>query len=145
MSELQARQAAIVSELSGIGDWKDRYRKIIEVGRALPAFPEAHRTDENIVKGCQNRVWLHATLEDGRVRFVADSEAQIVRGLVALLVRAYDDATPDEILATPPEFIQALDLGEHLTMNRANGLAAMVKQMKFYAMAFKAILARQTT
>lgn len=136
-------QREIVQEFEQIADWKERYKRIIELGRALPDFPDEHRLDENLVKGCQNRVWLHASLEGDTVRFEADSEAQIVKGLVALLLRVYSGHHPDEIIAAPPEFIQELQLGENLTMNRANGLASMIKQMKMYAMGFKLILARQ--
>ena len=136
-------QREIVQEFEQIADWKERYKRIIELGRALPDFPDEHRLDENLVKGCQNRVWLHASLEGDIVRFEADSEAQIVKGLVALLLRVYSGHPPDEIIAAPPEFIQELKLGENLTMNRANGLASMIKQMKMYAMGFKLILARQ--
>lgn len=136
-------QREIVQEFEQISDWKERYKRIIELGRALPELPDEHRLDENLVKGCQNRVWLHASLEGDIVRFEADSEAQIVKGLVALLLRVYSGHPPDEIIAAPPEFIQELQLGENLTMNRANGLASMIKQMKMYAMGFKLILARQ--
>lgn len=136
---IETVQQELVASFSDLTDWRDRYRRIIEIGRDLPPLDEAHRLDENIVKGCQNRVWLHAELrDDGHVVFHADSEAQIVRGLVAMLVHVYSGHTPDDIIAAPPAFIQELRLSENLTMNRTNGLAAMTKQMKFYALAFKA-------
>lgn len=140
---IETVQQELVASFSDLTDWRDRYRRIIELGRELPELPEAYRLDENIVKGCQNRVWLHAELsEDGLVTFHADSEAQIVRGLVAMLVRVYSGQSPDDIIAAPPTFIQDLRLSENLTMNRTNGLTAMIKQMKFYALAFKAMQGR---
>lgn len=135
-------QDQIVAEFEQFDDWRARYKHIIELGRQLPDFPEEHRLDNNIVKGCQNRVWLHASLDGDKVVFVADSEAQIVRGLVALLLRVYSGHTPDEIMEGDASFIQRVGLGENLTMNRANGLASMIKQMKFYALAFKSLLDR---
>ena len=143
MSDIEQAQREVIEEFSAISDWRTRYQKIIASGRELPALDEAFRTEENIVRGCQNRVWLHAErMDDGRVRFYADSEAMIVRGLVALLVRIYSERTPEEILATEPRFIHELGLGENLTMNRVNGLAAMVTQMKRYAMVFHALSLR---
>lgn len=138
---IQERQAALIERFSAIPTWEDRYREIIQAGRALPAFPEAQRSDKNKVKGCQSQVWMHASFEDGHVRYVADSDAAIVRGLIALLLESYDDHTPDEIIATPPSFIDQLGLGQHLSQSRANGLASMVKQIKLYAFAFKAMAA----
>lgn len=141
--DIMETQREIIAEFERIGDWKERYKHIIELGRQLEPLDDEHRVESNIVKGCQNRVWLHAWLDGDKVRFSADSEAQIVKGLVALLLRVYSGHSPDEIIAAPPEFIQELKLGENLTMNRANGLASMIKQMKMYAMGFKVILARQ--
>lgn len=141
--DIMETQREIIAEFERIGDWKERYKHIIELGRQLDPLDDEHRVESNIVKGCQNRVWLHAWLDGDKVRFSADSEAQIVKGLVALLLRVYSGHSPDEIIAAPPEFIQELKLGENLTMNRANGLASMIKQMKMYAMGFKVILARQ--
>jgi len=140
---IEETQNEIIEQFQAYGDWRERYRHIIALGKDLGEFPEEHRTDDNIVKGCQNRVWLHAELtDDGLVHFEADSEASIVKGLVALLLKIYSNHTPDEIISTPPTFIQELQLGENLTMNRANGLASMIKQMKFYAMGFKVLQAR---
>lgn len=136
---VEEKQNALVEEFTKIQDWRDRYRRIIELGRNLPEFPEEHRVDEHIVKGCQNKVWLHAELdEQGHVVFFADSEAQVVRGLVAILLEIYSGQSPDAIIVTPPTFIQDLNLGENLTMNRASGLSAMIRQMKFYALAYRA-------
>ena len=143
MSTIQDTQQAIIDDFAGIQDWQDRYRKIIQMGKELEPIDDAYKLDENLVKGCQNRVWLHAELnDDGTVTYLADSEAMIVRGFVALLVRSYSGHTPDEILETPPRFIEELQLGDNISLNRANGLASMVKKIKLYAMAFKAMQAR---
>ncbi len=140
---IEEAQQAIIDEFGQLSDWQDRYRKIIKVGRELEDMPEEHKVDSNLVKGCQNRAWLHARLDGDRVIYMADSEAMIVRGFVALLVRAYSNQTPDDIIATPARFIDELQLGDNISLNRANGLASMVKQIKFYALGFKAILDRQ--
>lgn len=133
------RQAEIVAEFAGMTDWKARYRRIIEIGRALPPLPEEFQTENFKVKGCQSQVWLHAKQEEGKVLFAATSDSDIVRGLVALVVKAYSGATPDEVIAQPPSFIDQIGLGESLTQARANGLSAMVKQVKLYAVAFKSL------
>lgn len=137
--DITQRQQAIISEYTAIADWEDRYRRIIEAGRELAAMEEAHKTEKNKVKGCQSTVWLHAALQDGRIALQGDSDAMIVRGLIALLLKVYNGATPAEVLATPPEFINATGLGSHLSQTRANGLAAMVKQIKLYATVFAAM------
>ncbi len=136
---LVSRQQQIVSDFSGLSDWEDRYKKLIELGKALPELPEAKKTEDAKVKGCQSQVWMHARLEDGKVVFEADSDALLVRGLVALLLKVYSRSTPDEILATPPDFVREIGLESKLSPSRANGLFAMIKQMKYYAMAFKAL------
>jgi cysteine desulfuration protein SufE len=133
------RQQEIVNEFNDLASWEDRYRRIIEYGRELAPMNEAHRTDKNKVKGCQSTVWLHAAMENGHVRFQGDSDAMIVRGLMALLLKVYDDAPPAEIVTTPPDFVQATGLASHLSQTRANGLAAMVKQIKLYAAVFQAM------
>jgi len=141
---IEEAQQAIIDEFGQLDDWQDRYRKIIKVGRDLEAMPEEHKVDGNIVKGCQNRVWLHAELgADGKINYMADSEAMIVRGFVALLMRVYSGQSPDDVIATPARFIDELDFGDNISLNRANGLASMVKQIKFYALGYKAILDRQ--
>jgi len=98
---------------------------------------EEFKTEANKVKGCQSQVWLHASVKDGKVYFQADSDASIVKGIVSVLVRIYSDATPDEILATKPEFLDTIGLRQHLSMSRANGLSSMIKQISMYAIAFK--------
>lgn len=137
------RQTEIVAELSSAADWQERYKRIIQLGRELPPFPEEHRTDANKVKGCQSQVWLHATLDDtGRVHFEGDSDAAIVKGLVALVLRAFSGASPQEIITAPTTFVDQLGLSENLSQTRANGLASMLKQIKLYGVAFAAIATR---
>jgi len=131
-------QNQIVDEFNAFTDWDARYKHIIELGKALPDFPEAARTEDNIVKGCQSQVWMLAELsDDGRVVFEADSDAMIVRGLVSLLLRVYSNQPPAVILQTDPEFIDRINMSQHISMQRSNGLFAMIKQMKFYALAFQ--------
>jgi len=131
-------QEEIIEEFEYLGDWTERYKYIADLGRRLPPFPEMERREENKVKGCQSQVWLHAHLENGRVIFDADSDALIVRGLIALALRVYSERTPEEILATPPEFVTRIGMSEHLSTNRANGLQSVIKQIKRYALAFQA-------
>ena len=136
------RQRAIVERFNAIGDWENRYREIIQKGKALPDLPEELRTEENKVKGCQSQVWLHANLDDGTVKFQADSDASIVRGLIALLLEVFDEQPPSEILAADTTFIDDIGLIEHLSQTRSNGLSAMLKQIKYYALAYDAVLKR---
>lgn len=140
--DINTRQQAIIDEFAAMPDWEDRYRRIIEYGRELAAMNPEHQVDKNKVKGCQSTVWLHAALEDGTMALQGDSDAMIVRGLIALLLKVYTGASPAETLATPPDFIQATGLAGHLSQTRANGLAAMVKQIKMYAAVFQAMQAR---
>lgn len=133
------RQKEIVAEFSSLNDWEDRYKKLIELGKALPDLPDGKKQEDFKVKGCQSQVWMHARLDGDRVVFEADSDALLVRGLVALLLRVYSNATPQEILETPPDFVKEIGLESKLSPSRANGLFSMIKQMKFYAMAFQAI------
>lgn len=139
MNDIQQRQQAIIDEFSSMPEWEDRYRRIIEYGRELPAMDPEHQVDKNKVKGCQSTVWLHARFDDGRVKYQGDSDAMIVRGLIALLMKVYDGATPAEIVTTPPNFVESTGLAGHLSQTRANGLAAMIKQIKMYAAVFQAM------
>ena len=138
-NSIESKQQELVAEFQSMTDWKDRYRTIIQMGKALPDFPEEHRIDKNKVKGCQSQVWLHANLEGDRVQFVADSDASIVRGLIAILLRVFSGHTPDEIIEAQPHFINDIGLSENLSQTRANGLQAMLKQIKIYGIAFKAL------
>jgi cysteine desulfuration protein SufE len=120
-------------------DWEDRYRELIHLGKNLPVFPEDKRDDKYKVKGCQSQVWLYPEFKEGKVFFHADSDAVLVKGIVGLLTSVYSDATPDEILQTKPDFLQEVGITEHLSMNRTNGLAAMMKQIQMYAAVFKSM------
>jgi cysteine desulfuration protein SufE len=137
---IQERINALITEFNQFKDWEDRYRHLIDIGKKLPAMDEKNRLESNKVKGCQSQVWLAADLVDDRIVFEADSDASIVKGIVALLVQVYSGSTPDEILTTKPTFLEDLGLREHLSMSRANGLNSMMKQISFYALAFKAKL-----
>jgi cysteine desulfuration protein SufE len=132
---IQAQQE-VVEEFAMFSDWQDRYEHLIELGKDLPVIAPEKKTDENIVRGCQSRVWLDAEEKNGLVHFTADSDAMITKGLVALLVRVLNDRTPQEILDTPLTFIDAIGLREHLSPSRSNGLVAMLDQMKRYALAY---------
>ena len=135
---------ALISDFKRFSDWEERYKHLIDIGKKMPAMDESNRIPENIVKGCQSQVWLHADLNpDGKIYFQADSDATIVKGIVALLVGVYTGSTPDEILTTKPTFLEDIGLREHLSMSRANGLNSMMKQVAFFAMAYKAKLAMQ--
>jgi cysteine desulfuration protein SufE len=136
------KQAAITASFNAIEDWESRYRKIIQLGKAMPDMPEALKTESNKVKGCQSQVWLHAALDDGRIVFQADSDAAIVRGLIGLLLEVYSGQPPAEILAADETFIDEIGLIEHLSQTRSNGLSAMIKQIKYYALAYDALLKR---
>jgi len=135
---IEKAQEEIVEEFDYLGDWTERYKHIADLGRKLPPFPEDQRLDENKVKGCQSQVWLSGHLNGKQIVFDADSDALIVRGLIALALRVYSGRTPEEILDTPPEFINKIGMSEHLSANRANGLQAVIKQIKRYAVAFQA-------
>ena len=132
----EAKQS-IIDEFGLFDGWVDRYEYIVELGRGLDGLDESFRTEQYRVKGCQSQVWFHAREEGGRVVFEADSDAMIVRGLIALLLRVYSGRTPAEILDTPPDFLEAIDLGSHLSGSRANGLASMVKHIQSYARSFE--------
>jgi len=131
------RQQTIIDEFSQIKNWEDRYKKIIQIGKELPKLSDELYDEKFLVKGCQSQVWLHASLDDqGRMELKADSDAMIVKGLVALLLKAYSGLTPKEVLRTPPRFIEALEFTEYLSPSRANGFLSMVKQTMLYAQAF---------
>lgn len=136
MSTIEEAQRSIVEEFSGITEWEERYALIIDIGKKHPDIPDEYKTEQFRVKGCQSTVWLHAKLENGRIVYEATSDAMIVRGLVALLIRVFSGRTPDEILKAKPTFIDDIGLSQNLTQGRANGLASMIEQIKLYAMAF---------
>lgn len=136
--EIQERVKTLVEEFSGFNDWEDRYKHIIAIGKDLTPMDEQYRQDQFKVKGCQSQVWLYPELDGDKIKFHADSDAAIVKGIIALLMRVYSGATPAEILATKPDFLDAIGLREHLSMSRANGLSSMVKQISMYALAMQA-------
>lgn len=138
MSEYNQTQSEIVEEFSVFEDWLDRYNYLIELGNDLPAIDPKYRTNEYLINGCQSKVWLHADLVDGRLQFKADSDAIIVKGIVALLVKLMDNRTPAEILDNELFFIDEIGLSQNLSPTRSNGLLAMVKKMRLYAMAYQA-------
>ena len=137
MKDILDTQQEIVNEFSALTDWTERYKHIIKLGRDLDELEEEHKKEDNLVRGCQSQVWLVTDLDGDKVVYRGDSDAAIVKGLVALMIRFYSGRTPDEILATPPMFIKKIGMEQHLSPTRSNGLASMVKQMKIYAMAYK--------
>ena len=135
---INEQQDAIIDEFADIDDWMDRYAYIIDMGNALEPMPEKYKTPQNLIEGCQSRAWLNAELDsDGKVQFRADSDAIIVKGIISMLVNVLSGHTPQEILDSNLYFIDKIGLAEHLSPTRSNGLAAMVKQMRLYAIAFK--------
>lgn len=131
-------QDEIIDEFMGLDDWMDKYQMLIDLAGELPKLDERYKTEDNLIEGCQSRVWLHADMTDGLVRFEAESDALIVGGIIALLIRVLSGHTPDEILDSQLYFIDRIGLHEHLSPTRSNGLVAMVKQMRIYALAYKA-------
>ena len=132
-------QREIVEEFSGFEDWMDKYAYLIELGNELAPIDPKYKIESNLIRGCQSRVWLHPEYTDGLIRFEAESDALIVKGLVALLLRIYSGRSPGEIISSEPRFIDAIGLRQHLSPTRSNGLLAMVKQMKLYALAYDKI------
>ena len=137
MATINEIQDSIIEEFSDFEDWLDRYQLLIDLGGEQEPLPQEYKTDNNLIEGCQSRVWLQADLIDGKVQFRAESDALIVKGIVSLLIKVYSGHTPDEILSTEPYFVEAIGLKEHLSPTRSNGLVAMIKQMRLYALAFK--------
>ena len=133
MNEVLRAQQELVEEFSFFDNWMDRYQYIIDLGRRLPEFPEAEMTDANRIKGCQSQVWFVASRRDDKLEFRAISDAAIVSGLIALLLRIYSGRRPQEILDTPPEFVAALGLEQHLSPTRSNGLASMLQAIRDFA------------
>lgn len=134
---IEETQQEIIDEFSDIDDWMDRYAYIIDLGNALPPIDEKYKTPSHLIEGCQSRVWLNAEEVAGKVHYTADSDAIIVKGIISLLIKVLNDHTPDEILNADLRFIDEIGLSEHLSPTRSNGLVAMVKQMRMYALALK--------
>ena len=133
-------QDEIIDEFSGFDDWMDKYQLLIDLGNEQEPLDDKYKTEQNLIDGCQSRVWLQADLVDGNIHFNAESDALIVKGIVALLIRVLSDHTPQEILDADLYFIEQIGLKEHLSPTRSNGLLAMVKQIKMYALAFNETL-----
>ena len=134
---IETIQADLVDEFSMFDDWMERYEYLIEIGKSLPIIDSKFKTEDNIIKGCQSKVWLHAKLEDEKVVYSADSDAIITKGIVAVLIRVFSNQSPDTILNTSTDFIDEIGLKEHLSPTRANGLVSMVKKIKMYALAYQ--------
>ena len=128
----------IIMEFSQLDDWLDKYNYIIDLGKSLKKIDENFKTDQYVITGCQSNVWLHADYKDGKILFTADSDAIITKGIVSLLICVLSDHTPDEILNASMEYIDKIGLKDHLSPTRSNGLTSMIKQMKLYAIAYKA-------
>jgi len=131
-------QEGIIDEFAMFDDWMQRYEYIIELGKNLPLIKEEFKTDENIIKGCQSKVWLQGEIKDDKVVFTADSDAILTKGIIAILIRVFSNQSPADILNADMSFIDEIGLKEHLSATRANGLVSMIKQIKMYALAFEA-------
>ncbi len=141
METINELQDEIIEEFNGFDDWMDKYQLLIDLGNEQEELDAAYKTDANLIEGCQSRVWLQADMEDGKIIFRAESDALIVKGIITLLIKVVSGHTPDEILDSELYFIEKIGLKEHLSPTRSNGLLAMVKQMRMYALAFKAKMA----
>jgi cysteine desulfuration protein SufE len=137
MNKINAVQEEIVEEFSLFDDWMQRYEYMIELGKSLPLIDPEYKTEDNIIKGCQSKVWIHADLKGDKLVFTADSDAIITKGIIAVLIRVFSNQHPDAILGADTSFIDKIGLKEHLSPTRANGLVSMIKQLKMYAIAFK--------
>ena len=141
MKTINELQDEVIEEFSDFDDWMDKYQLLIDLGNEQEPLAPEYKNDQNLIDGCQSRVWLQANLVDGKVEFQAESDALIVKGIIALLIKVVSGHTPDEILDNELYFIEAIGLKDHLSPTRSNGLLAMVKQMRMYALAFKAKMA----
>jgi cysteine desulfuration protein SufE len=138
MATIQEIQDEIIAEFSDFDDWLDRYQLLIDLGSEQEPLPEEYKTDNNLIEGCQSRVWLQADEVDGRLIFQAESDALIVKGIVSLLIKVVSGHTAEEIADADLYFVEEIGLKEHLSPTRSNGLVAMIKQMRLYALAYKA-------
>jgi cysteine desulfuration protein SufE len=133
-------QDELIEEFSIFGDWMEKYEYIIQLGKELPMIEEQYKKDENLIRGCQARVWLHAEYKDGKIFFTADSDAIITKGLVSMVIHVLSGHTPEEITRSELYFVDKVGLKEHLSVTRSNGLVSMIKQMKMYAVAMQSII-----
>jgi len=137
MTSIETIKSDIISEFSLFEDWMEKYEYIIELGKSIPLIDPKFKTDDNLIKGCQSKVWMHAELKNNNVLFYADSDAIITKGIIAILIRVFSNQNPKNILESDTKFIDEIGLKEHLSPTRANGLVSMIKQIKIYALAFK--------
>ncbi len=137
MSDIKEIQEEIVDEFSLFDDWMQRYEHMIELGKSLPLIEEKYKTEDNLIKGCQSKVWVHAEMKDEKLIFTADSDAIITKGIIAVLIRAFSNQHPKDIIDADTQFIDEIGLKEHLSPTRANGLVSMIKQLKMYAVAYQ--------
>jgi cysteine desulfuration protein SufE len=137
MAQIQEIQEEIVDEFNMFDDWMQRYEYMIDLGKSLPVIDQQYKTDDRIIKGCQSKVWVHAELAGDKLQFTADSDAIITKGIIAILIRAWSDQKPQDIIEANTDFIDEIGLKEHLSPTRANGLVSMIKQLKMYALAFQ--------
>ncbi|WP_330444043.1 SufE family protein [Flavobacterium sp. C4GT6] len=136
--DIREIQEEIVDEFSMFDDWEERYQYVIDLGNSLPLIDEQYKTEENIIKGCQSKVWLHGEQKDDNIVFTADSDAILTKGIIAILIRVFSNQKAADILEADMSFIDEIGLKEHLSPTRANGLVSMIKQIKIYALAFQA-------
>ena len=136
---IENSQENLIEDFSFFDDWTQKYEYMIELSKTLDKMDESLKNDENLIKGCQSKVWLNADFKDGKINFIADSEAIITKGIIAILLMVFNNKTPDEIIKSDVSFIEKIGLKEHLSPNRANGLYSMIKQIKFYAIAYNKI------
>ena len=134
---IESIQEEIIDEFSMFDDWMQRYEYMIDLGKSIPLIQDSNKTDENLIKGCQSKVWLNAELIEDKIAFTADSDAIITKGIIAILLRVFSDKKPEEILAANTNFIDEIGLKDHLSPTRANGLVSMIKQIKIYALAYE--------
>ena len=134
---IEDKKEEIIEEFSFFDDWDERFQYVIDLGKELPIIEDQYKTDNNLISGCQSKVWLHASLNDGKITFTADSDAIITKGIIAILIRVFSNQAPAEILQANLDFIDQIGLKSHLSPTRANGLVSMIKQIKMYALAFE--------
>ncbi|APX98804.1 cysteine desulfuration protein SufE [Lacinutrix venerupis] len=137
MQSIKEIQDEIIDEFSMFEDWEERYQYMIDLGKDLPLIDEQFKTEDNIIKGCQSKVWVHAELKNNALEFTADSDAIITKGIIAILIRAFSNQHPKDIIEANTDFIDKIGLKEHLSPTRANGLVSMIKQIKMYAIAYQ--------
>ena len=140
MKSISSIQKEIIDEFSQFEDWMDKYEYMIELGKSLPVIDKKHKTNKNIISGCQSKVWIHAELKENKILYTADSDAIITKGIIALLLRVFSQQHPKEIISADTSFIDEIGLKEHLSPTRANGLLSMIKQLKIYAIVYQSQL-----